>query len=303
MQYEVIASGLAFPEGPIALSDGSVLVVEIERRTLVRVSSQGKVTVVAELGGGPNGAAIGPDGRIYVCNNGGMLFAKRADGTNLSVGTPHDYVRGSIQRVDLETGSVELLYDSCDGAPLNGPNDLVFDAHGGFWFTDMGKSRGTALDWGALYYAKADGSCISRAPVVLLTPNGVGLSPDGKTLWVAETYTSRLWGYDVISPGELAGHTDLLAPGRVLGPLPGFQLLDSLAVEAGGKICVATVVNGGITVYDPDGSVEHAPAPDALISNICFGGSDMCDAWITGAGRGELYKVRWPRPGLRLNHA
>lgn len=302
MNFELVASGLAFPEGPIALSDGSVLLVEIERRTLVRVTANGKISVIAELGGGPNGAAIGPDGKVYICNNGGMLFVKQPDGTNMAAGTPPDYVSGSIQRVDLATGNVELLYDSCDGFSLNGPNDIVFDAHGGFWFTDMGKARESTLDWGALYYAKTDGTLIVRAPVHLLTPNGVGLSPDGAIVWVAETYTSRLWGYDIVSPGKLSAHADILTPGRVLGPLRGYQLLDSLAVEAGGKICVATVVNGGITIYGPDGTIEHVGAPDRLVSNICFGGDDMCDAWITGAGRGELYKVRWPRPGLRLNY-
>ena len=90
------------------------------------------------------------------------------------------------------------------------------------------------------------------------------------------------------------------APGRVVANLPGYQLLDSLAVEAGGKVCVATIVNGGITIFDPDGSTEHVPVPDPVTTNICFGGADMRDAWITAGATGRLYKARWPRPGLRL---
>ena len=66
-----MARGLRFPEGPIAMPDGSVILVEIERQTLSRVHPDGAVSVLAGLGGGPNGAAIGPDGRCYVCNNGG----------------------------------------------------------------------------------------------------------------------------------------------------------------------------------------------------------------------------------------
>jgi gluconolactonase len=69
-----VGRGLAFPEGPIALDDGSVLVVEIAAGNLTRVDPAGIVTVVAHCGGGPNGAALGPDGAVYVCNDGGLEF-------------------------------------------------------------------------------------------------------------------------------------------------------------------------------------------------------------------------------------
>jgi gluconolactonase len=94
-----------------------------------------------------------------------------------------------------------------------------------------------------------------------------------------------------------------MVPGAVVVTLPGHQGFDSLAVEAGGKVCVATLYNGGISIVDPDGSVQHVPFPDDVTTNICFGGADMRDAWITCSGTGKLYKCRWPRPGLRLNFA
>jgi len=72
--FTEIASGLRFPEGPIAMDDGSIILVEIERGTLSRVSPDGEISVIADLGGGPNGAAIGPDGAVYVCNNGGFAW-------------------------------------------------------------------------------------------------------------------------------------------------------------------------------------------------------------------------------------
>src|SRR5438309_9371466 len=72
----IVTSGLRFPEGPVAMEDGSVLVVEMRGKTLTRVQPNGEKEVVAELGGGPNGAAIGPDGRCYICNNGGFDFKK-----------------------------------------------------------------------------------------------------------------------------------------------------------------------------------------------------------------------------------
>jgi gluconolactonase len=301
MELELVAEGLEFPEGPIAMADGSIVLVEIKGRRLSRISAKGERRTIAQLGGGPNGAAIGPDGAVYVCNNGGMGFVTRDDGLTVPHGVPDDYTTGSIQRIDLDSGAVDTVYTHGDHGRLNGPNDIVFDNDGGFWFTDLGKVRDGTMDQGALYYARPDGSRIVRAHHPLVTPNGVGLSPDGKTVWVAETLTSRVWGFSIEGPGKLAAPSNLFAAGNVLGPLPGYQLLDSLAVEAGGKVCVATLVTGAVTAYDPGGGTEQFNTPDPMTTNLCFGGPDLRDVWITCSGTGRLYKGRWPRPGLRLN--
>ncbi len=298
----MVAEGLRFPEGPIWMRDGSILLVEIHGQCLTRISPAGERSVVAQLGGGPNGAAIGPDGAVYVCNNGGMVFVTLPDGTSVPHGVPDFYSGGSIQRVDLATGQVRTLYASCDGLTLRGPNDIVFDAHGGFWFTDLGKVYEHSRDDGAFFYAQADGGGIICARRGMTSPNGIGLSPLGDEVYVAETVTSRVWRHGIVAPGRIAEAGGLWAPGAVLGPLPGYQMLDSLAVEAGGSVCVATLVNGGITVFHLDGSTEHVGVPDRLTTNLCFGGGDMCDVWITASGTGRLYKGRWPRPGLRLNY-
>ncbi|MFU8817721.1 MAG: SMP-30/gluconolactonase/LRE family protein [Pseudomonadales bacterium] len=293
-----IATGLRFPEGPIAMADGSVVLVEIARGTLSRVTPSGQIEVIAELGGGPNGAAMGPDGAIYVCNNGGFSW-NDANGRLVPSGTPDDYSGGRIERVDLGTGQVEVLYRECDGLPLNGPNDIVFDTAGGMWFTDLGKTYDTYRDTGVIYYAKADGSAISRQITHRETPNGIGLSPDGQTLYFAETVTGRLWAYAIESPGQIATGTQA---SRLLVGLPGYQLFDSLAVDAEGNVCVATLVNGGITCVSPDGRhVEHIPTDDPLTTNICFGGADLRTAYITLSSSGRLVAVDWPRAGLPLN--
>lgn len=300
MDMELVAEGLQFPEGPMAMADGSVVLTEIQRKTLTRVHPDGRVEIVAELGGGPNGAAIGPDGAVYVTNNGASFTYHDVGGLNVPGPTPAEHTGGYIQRVDLKTGAAETLYEACDGVRFEGPNDLVFDKTGGFWFTDHGSSTPKGRNYGGLYYARPDGGSVTRAREGLISPNGVGLSPDEKIVYVADTWLGRLWAFDVEAPGRLAPPQPF-QPGRVVCNLQGYQLLDSLAVEAGGKVCVATIVNGGITAFDPDGSTEHYAVPDLLCTNICFGGADLRTAFITASGTGRLYRCRWPRPGLKLN--
>ena len=113
-----VTADLVFPEGPIALADGSVMVVEIAGGRLTRVSPSGKKHTVAVLGGGPNGAAIGPDGKCYVCNNGGFSWHRDNSNYLRPTGRAEDYATGRIEQVDIETGVTKVLYDSCDGIPL-----------------------------------------------------------------------------------------------------------------------------------------------------------------------------------------
>jgi len=299
-----LASGLRFPEGPVAMPDGSVILVEIERRTLSRVTADGKVRVIATLGGGPNGAALGPGNKIYVTNNGGLKFVERP-GKLFPVAQADDYKTGSIQIVDPETGKFETLYDSCDGQRLRGPNDLVFDSAGGFWFTDLGKTRERDADRGAVYYARADGSSIKEAIFPLERPNGIGLSPDERTLYVAETPTARCWSFRLSGPGEIESANGPYRgeKGAVVTGLGGYQMFDSLAVDSAGHVCVATLITGAVSDIWPDGSrVDQYTLPDMMVTNVCFGGKDLRTAFATLSMGGTLVSFEWPRPGLALHY-
>jgi gluconolactonase len=300
IHFTSVANGLLLPEGPVALADGSVLLTEVVRGTVSRVSAAGAVTVVAELGGGPNGLAIGPDGALYVCNNGGGLRAQPGHGMLHIELAPELYRGGSIERVDLRSGAVSTLYTACEGRPLLAPNDLVFDRQGGLWFTDYGRATATGRDFGGIYYCQPDGSRIVRCLDQQISPNGIGLNAAEDRLYWADSMTARVWVCEIESPGVLARPASPFMAGVAAYTLPGFQQLDSLAVEANGNVCAATVINGGITVIEATGAMTHHPIADPLVTNICFGGLDLRDAWITAGLTGRLYRARWPRPGLRL---
>lgn len=295
-----LAHGLEFPEGPIAMPDGSVVLVEIARGTLSRVSPAGEISVVAQLGGGPNGAAIGPDGKCYVCNNGGFVW-HRSDDLLFPGVQADDYTGGRIETVDLESGKVEILYTECNGIPLCGPNDIVFDKIGNFWFTDHGKTRPRDRDRTGVFYAHADGSSIQELIFPLDAPNGIGLSPDEDKLYVAETPTGRLWCFELSGPGNL---NNRINPNRatMMAQLSTHHLFDSLALDCEGNVCVATILTGGITIHSADGnSAELVEMPDIVTTNICFGGKDLSTAYITLSSTGKLVSTPWPRPGLPLN--
>ena len=291
-EVQIVGDGLAFPEGPVAMRDGSVLVAEIGGGTVARVEPDGTVERVAMVRGGPNGAAIGPDGALYVCNNGGFRTEMR--------------IEPCIQRVDLATGESAVLYRDCDGVALGAPNDIVFDETGGFYFTDH-------INLGGLYYATPDGSAIRRIVGDRPHPNGVGLSPDGTVLYWAETPTRQVQRRRVVAPGEIApADCDIRALFRpngidryaVLAGLPGCHELDSLAIDSAGSVLVGTLVDSGVSEIRVDGSWTLHTLPEALadpmVTNVCFGGKDLTTLYITCSRSGRLLRATWHCPGAPL---
>jgi len=280
---DIIAEGLGFPEGPVVMADGSIIVVEIHAGCVTRCWD-GKKEVICETGGGPNGAAIGPDGALWICNSGGL-------------GATGPGSEGRIERIDLSTGKFERIYDSCDGIALSAPNDLVFDASGRLWFTDlgtldMGEGGVNSKEFGGMFTCLPDGSEISAIKRHAVSYNGIGLSPDGKYLYVADTFQARVYRYDARVESQEPHYV-----GTAVGPV-GF---DSLAITEAGNICVATVFGGGITTCTPGGDMSFLKIPEEVsVTNIAFGGEDMLDAYITLSGTGKLVRMRWDEPGLKL---
>ena len=329
-EFRVVVDGLGYPEGPIAMPDGSVVLTEVSAQTLTWITPDGRREVLASMGGSPNAVAAGPGGRLYICNSGGFQYvhlnvqgAPVAPGTPdaicLTLDQPADYTSGSIQWFDPATKAFGTVYDKFPSAggtslPLKGPDDLVFDAAGGFWFTDFGKSRPRDRDITGVYYAKADGSSIKEMLFPRTAPNGIALSPGGTRLYVAETYARRILYWDLAGPGVLA-HPELAGvPQLLTASIPGQGLLDSMKVDVEGNVYVATMLpngnivaqNGGLTVVSPGGEIlefiELAVGGrfEPLPSNLCFGAADRRTAFITLGGSGRLVACEMSVPGLKL---
>lgn len=236
-----------------------------------------------------------------------------------------DPAAGSICRVDLKTGKMTEIYGPSKGDRLIAPDDIVFDPYGppgSFWFTDCGYQNGKILRKGGVYAGHVNGAPLTRKAEVP-SANGIGFSKDGSVLYVADTLFARLWALDMdiartsdgtadpqaptrcVKPGLLPGF-----PGRVVLALPGMQWVDSLKVEDSGRVCLGTLLRGGITIFNPaDGSVDFLPVGgarpntepgDPFVSNLCFGGDRLTDVWITASATGRIFKGKWPRPGLKL---
>ncbi|MCP5144194.1 MAG: SMP-30/gluconolactonase/LRE family protein [Gammaproteobacteria bacterium] len=277
--YSVLATGLGFPEAPLVMPDGRVAAVEILNDRITAVTVDGHASTLLEIGIGPNGQAIGPDGSLFVLTNGGR---------------PGQSTGGTVQRIDLASGASSTLYTRYQGSMLNGPNDLVFDEWGDLWFTDFSGN--------AVYNARSDGSEL-RFIADLTGANGIGLSPDGRTLFVAQTFDQRVVTMSITGRGQVAqdGHG---ARVQLLAQLD--VSLDSLKVEAGGNIVVASG-EAGLTTLAPDGAIVSQSSIGGLrVTNLAFGGPDMRTVYVTanhpGGSRGQLVSLRWPRPGLRLRY-
>ena len=228
--------------------------------TVVRVRD-GATEVLAEHGGSPNGLAVGPDGAVYVCNSGGWGSHDLGGIVIPDSYLPDDHSGGRIERVDPATGEVTVLYTEVDGHPLIGPNDIVFDAAGGFWFTDHGRWQERVKTHGGLYYAAARRvvGARGRVPARCAQRRRPVARRVARCTW-PRRFTGRLYAWDLSGPGtDRRRRTRWRAGGHVLCGLPGYQLFDSLGVDADGNVVVATLVTGALTATAHRSSTSTPP--------------------------------------------
>ncbi len=281
MHGEIIAEGLEFPEGPVWV-DGVLYCVEIMGGQIARWSGPETLARIAHTGGGPNGATLGPDGALYVTQNGGMRRSGRT--------TP------SIQRVGLD-GKVERLVTEISGDVLEGPNDLAFGPDGRLYFTDPRGASDPALNQrpGRIFAwdieRQTGTKLIELGPVF---PNGIAFDAEGALVWT-ESFTRRVMRLQL---GEQTGELVPEAPPECVVELPERHFPDGFAIGASGRLYVASTYGHCVSVIEKGKLVDRLVCGDGMITNCCFGGTDL---YVTESRHGALWRFSLDEPGLPLH--
>lgn len=279
-QAEIIATGLAFPEGPIYHGPNDISVVEIHGGTVARIRD-GAIAARWSTQGGPNGATPGADGSLYVANNGGKIVA----GTNAKRSA--EELTGRIQRVALD-GTVTDLAIDIPGSTPHAPNDLCFGPDGLLYFTDPRWMDVGPDNPGALHRTDREGR-VEQIATVDRFPNGIGFGPDDR-LYIAESMTRRILVYDWTKSE--------LSEASVFAELPrGYP--DGFCFDGEGLLIVCGSMEDTICVFDRDGRLsDRFDTPEGSHpTNCCLGGGRL---WVTYSGTGELVAFEYDTPALPL---
>lgn len=291
-EIRVLASGLQFPEGPAITPAGELVVTEIAGQKITRIGDDGATSTFADTGGGPNGCAFGPDGALYICDNGGRWPTDMPSTANSG---PPVFGAGAILRVDPD-GSVGRYIEEVEGQPLSSPNDICFDDRGGFWFTDpVWTTGGMEVQAGSLVHVNADGEA-RRAHTGLQFPNGLGVTDDGRFLIVCESMTGMMWGFKIIEPGSLR---DQPAP---TGHIGRRSVPDGFCFDAEGRMIIAGHQTNCLFVLDGrDGRpLDVIELPEQGPTNVCFGGPEFRTMYVTSSDQGNVLALDWHTPGMKL---
>lgn len=250
-----------FTEGPAYSPKGFLLFSDIPNSRIVRVDADGSHSNFLKPSGGANGLVFDGAGHLYACQG----QARR------------------VVKIAIQDGKIETLCDSFDGKPLNSPNDLALDGHGGLYFTDPRYGADMKIDQPcmAVYYVDAKGKT-SRVIDSLQRPNGILVSTDRKTLYVAEPNKRELWKYEITAPGQLSsGKVIFTGDEKQDGGGP-----DGMCLDQHGNIY--TTYND-VVVLSPEGKlIGRIPVPEHP-ANCTLGGADGKTLFVTA--RTSLYSL------------
>ena len=267
----ILASGLAFPEGPAFAPNGSLWAVELKNESLIQLAND--VLTRYRVGGAPNGIAIDANGLVWFC----------------------DAAQNAIRRFDPVTGQTTTMASDAAGQPLDKPNDLAFDSAGNLVFTCPGNSRQEPT--GYVCVLTPDGQ-VRKIITDKYFPNGLAFSADGQSLTIAETYRHRLWKGRWNA--QTRKWTDAHVWATVEGPNgPGGP--DGLAVGQDGNLYVAVYGTGGIHVVSPTGTVTHClDVPGQNPTNCAFDPSGRLGLIVTEAEHGQILSLKTGTSGITL---
>jgi gluconolactonase len=259
-KVEKLADGFSFTEGPAADSKGNVYFTDQPNDRIMVWGLDGKLATFMQPSGHSNGLSFDSEGNLWAC----------ADQKN------------ELWCISPDK-KITVIPSEYQQKPLNGPNDLWNSPNGGVYFTDPYYKR---IWWDhdtmpqvsqAVYFLEPDHKTIIRVIGDLVQPNGIVGTPDGKTLFVADIGGNKTWKYSIQEDGTLANKKLFCEMGS-----------DGMTVDTRGNIYLTGT---GVTIFDSNGAfVGNIPIPEKWTANVCFGGNDLKNLFIT-ASKG-LYRIR-----------
>jgi gluconolactonase len=268
---EKVKDGFQFTEGPAWGPDQALYFTDIPANRIFRFSPKDdSLNVFIEPAGHSNGLMFDTNGKLLACQMDGQLVS-----------------------IDLSSKEVSVLSDKHNNVRFNACNDLVIDQQGGVYFTDPRYQSPEPYPQGteAFYYRAPDGT-VSRLGQDLLAPNGIGLSPDGLTLYVVPSMQKQIMAYPIEAPGKIGA-------GRVLFELKQPEGEDNtggdgMTVDATGNLYITSAL--GVQICDSQGKLLNIITLAEVPANVTFGGEDFDTLYITA--RKGLYRCRMPVKGL-----
>ena len=273
-KVQKIADGFEFTEGPAwDPSDGSLYFSDIPNKTIHKLSASGEISPFTTDSNHTNGILIAANGRMLACQMDGQVVA-----------------------YDTKTGKFDVLAGKFEGNRFNAPNDLVIDKSGGIYFTDPLFRAPTPLPQKiqAVYYVAKNGE-VTRVTKAIAAPNGIGLSPDGKRLYVCPSRQSEMLVYDIQSPGKLGAAQTFCKVKQPEGKSDTGA--DGIVLDVKGNVYITTHL--GVEIFAPNGnSIGLVTFPEQP-ANVTFGGREGKTMFVTA--RHGLYKIEMPIAGLKPN--
>ena len=284
---ELIATGIAVPEGPTWCPDGTIVVTSVAEGALYRIwPDEGRKEKICVTRGGANASALASDGGFIVTQNGGIDFRTlpMMPGSGIeSYPLPApDHIPAGLQRV-MPDGSVRRLLDG-----MQAPNDLAIGADGAIYFTDPHAFPPPPGEPKARVMVMARDGSIQEIAGGFSMVNGIALEPDGNL---------------VVTEGN--GLIRLSPDGRsewIIQSVSANHATDGIKLDVDGRIYMAASIDRGVRIVEDGKIIEHYPlAGEGFTTNLCFGGEDMRTLFITD-GPGNVWMMRnMPVPGLALH--
>lgn len=273
-EFELVKDGFTFTEGPAWDSaSGTLYFTDIPNTTIHRLDRNDQLSTFTTDSKHANGLMVAADGRLFACQMDGQVVA-----------------------YDQQTKKAKLLVSQHNGKRFNAPNDLVLDKVGGLYFTDPLFRAPTPLPQKvqAVYYLSKSGQ-VTRVTEGLAAPNGIGLAPDGKQLYVIPSRQAEMLVYDVVGAGKLSNGRTLCQLKQPEGKSDTGG--DGMALDIEGNLYITT--NLGVEIISPAGEHRGLVVFPQQPANVTFGGEDRKTMYVTA--RSALYRIRMPIAGLPSN--